>query len=810
MRIFYSVFLLLALFGQDIGRADDWPQYRGPGRDGVWPQAVFAGGPPSGLTLEERWRLPIGSGYSGIVIAGGRLYTMTADGTDDMAVAFDPASGAELWRTALDATYPGEAGARPGPRSTPAVAHGTVFAVTPRGHLVALAATDGKLRWRHDLASELGAVAPEYGIASSPLVDGRRLLVMAGGDKAYLAAFDIESGELLWSESHGSGSSYASPRKATLAGVEQILVPSGDALYAVDGKDGSLLWSYPLTGLGMVDRMPLVLPQDRLFLPLFNAGGLMLAVRPASAAGGAGNAAPAGLRVEKLWETPRLGTSTHGPPIYHDGHIYGMNRSLLVCLSADDGSVRWRSRIYDGTLTLVDGHLVVLSGGSGKLHVVKASPEAFEEVLMMPLLEAGHHTVTPPSYADRTIYVRNVREMVALDLRTSGSDAAAPRIATAGPAAGQGLREIWRRPLATGLESAGEAGIRVDGGRVFTLTADATTEHALAVDARSGTELWRTPLDARIADVANAPASTPAVADGRLFILSSACRLRALSPKTGEVLWQRDFRDDFGTISLERGCQSSPLTVDDLLVLQTGSEEGNRVVALRQADGALVWAADGLARTNYTAPVSAVLGGVPQVLVHGQTPSDEGSPLSLLYSVRLADGKPLWSFQAEQFFSWLSPVLVDDQVLLPTWRKSYLLTPPADLGTASEVPRAAVRWRQETLDSAVYVQGYIYAYVADEMVAIDAASGEVRWREDNFFGSISVAGDRLAVLSFKTGRLRLVDASPEAYRERAHLDVLNTGALNYVWPAFAEGTIFVRNQEEMVAVAVGDDPPDGS
>ncbi len=807
MRPSCFAFLLLTLLVHDPGRADDWPQYQGPGRDGVWPRPVFAGGSPAGWTLEERWRLPIGSGYSGVVIAGSRLFTMTSDGTDDLAVALDPASGAELWRTPLDATFPGDSGARPGPRSTPAVAYGTVFTVTPRGHLVALSATDGKLRWRHDLAAELGAVLPEYGIATSPLVDGRRLLVMAGGEDAYLAAFDVGTGELLWSESHGSGPSYASPKKATLAGVEQILVPSGEALYAVAPNDGSLLWSYPLAGLGVVDRMPLVVPGDRLFVPLFSSGGLMLNLRRANDAEVAGDGSPDRLQVEKLWDTPRLGNNTHGPPIYHDGHVYGMNGSLLVCISADDGTVRWRSRIYDGTLTLVDQKLVVMSAGSGKLHLVEASPEAFEEVLAMPLFEVGHHTVTPPSYADRTIYVRNVRELVALDLGKPGGAAAAPQIATRPPAAGKGLREIWRRPLATGLESAGEAGIRVDDGRVFTLAADAATEHALAVDAESGAELWRTPLDPRLADVANAPASTPAVADGRLFILSSACRLRALATRTGEVRWQRDLRGDFGTIPLGRGCQSSPQAVDELLVVQTGSEEGNRVVALRQADGALVWASDGLARTTYTSPVSAVLGGVPQVLVHGQI-AHQGSPRSLLYSVRLADGKPLWSFQAEQFFSWLSPVVIEQEVLLATWRQSYLVTLPADPGTASEVPRATARWRQETLDSAVYVEGHVYAYVADEMVAIDAANGEVRWRQDNFFGSISVAGDRLAVLSFKTGRLRLVDASPEAYRERAHLDVHNAGAVNYVWPVFADGTIFVRNQEEMVAVAVGDGPCD--
>ncbi len=808
-----SSWFFLAVLFPAVALADDWPQYRGPGRDGVWPAPVSyglashsdtagQGGEVNALTVGERWRQPIGAGYSGIAIVGGRLFTMASDGEDDFVVALDQVSGEELWRTGAGPTRPGGPGQLAGPSSTPAVAHGSVFALTPRGRLLALAADDGSVRWQRELVADLGAALPRYGIATSPLVDGRRVVVLVGGEKAYSAAFDVATGELAWSERHGTGTSYASLSKATLGDVEQILVPSSTALYAVDPSDGTLLWSHDHGPQGMIDRMPLVLPGDRLFLPLMN-GGIMLGVgRGGRRPGAEGHG---GWQVEELWQTPRLAQNTHSPPLYHDGHLYGMKGSLLVCLSADDGTVRWRSRVYDGTLILVDRHLVVMSAGSGKLHLVKASPDAFDEVLQTPLLETGHHTVTPPSYADRTIFIRNVRELVALDLRPA--DGRPPTVAaqpatpagrsdrTAGRGA-TGLRELWRRPLATGIESGGNAGLAAAGGRVFTLVTDAADEHAVAVDAGDGTELWRTRLGARSEGRDTGLASTPATADGRLFTLSSECRLRAHSQGNGEVLWQHDLKAEYGALD----CRTSPRLIGGSLLLQTGSSEIGRVVALRPADGTVVWAVDGAAPSTSASPVGSVLGGTPQILVHGYKIRD-GGPKSELYSVRPTDGEVLWSFGAEEFFSWVDPLVAGEHVMLPTWRHSYQLRLPSPADQpAAEVPRATELWRSEMLDSPVYLDGFIYAYTGDELVAVNASDGTFRWRELNNYGRMTLAGDRLYILAYNTGVLRVVDASPEGYRERARRQVVNPGAVNNVPPLVSEGKILVRNQEEMVAL----------
>ncbi len=277
--------------------------------------------------------------------------------------------------------------------------------------------------------------------------------------------------------------------------------------------------------------------------------------------------------------------------------------------------------------------------------------------------------------------------------------------------------------------------------------------------------------------------------------MSSECRLQAQSQKNGEVLWQHDLEAKYDA----EDCRTSPRMVGGFLVLQTGSSDTGRVVALQPADGKVAWAVDGAPSTG-ASPVGAVLDGVPQVLIHGYRIRDE-RPKSELYGVRLADGKVLWNFEAKKFYSWANALVAGKHVMLPTWRHSYQLRPETSAeGPAAQIPRATELWRSEMLDSAVYLDGYIYAYTGDDLVAVNAVDGTFRWRERNNYGKVALDRDQLIILAYNTGVLRIVDASPEGYRERASQTVLNPGAVNNVAPLISSGRIFVRNQEEMVAL----------
>jgi outer membrane protein assembly factor BamB len=382
----------------------EWPQLWGPAGDGRSPFPAGLGGAAT-VEAREVWRRPIGSGFSGIAVSGGRAYTGLSDGAQDHAVAVDVASGRELWRTSLGETYRGHDGSKDGPIATPSVDEGRVFMVGPHGAVVALDAATGRALWRHDLKAEYGAPPPVYGFGTSPLVAGDLLVVQAGGAKAHnVVAFDKKTGRLAWSAAHGSATGYATPVHATIAGVPQLVAVSGDKVFGLRAGDGTLVWSHTLPAETERSRPPLVLPDGRILVPSWTESIMLRVTGP----GGA-------FTVSELWRSPRLKQS-YSPTVFHDGHLYGFNGAWLVCASPDDGAVLWRQKVYSGSLILVDGHLVILGDNSGDLRIAEATPKGYREKLKAPVFNAGAASTTGPSFAGGRLLLRNVEEIVALEI----------------------------------------------------------------------------------------------------------------------------------------------------------------------------------------------------------------------------------------------------------------------------------------------------------------------------------------------------------------------------------------------------------
>ncbi len=220
---------------------DDWPQWRGPNRDGISNETGLLKSWPSGGP-KVLWRAPSGEGYSGIVIAKGRGYTMYGHGDNELIICFDPSNGKELWRFKSDAIFENDMGN--GPRSTPVVEGDLVFALSGNGKLHALNTKDGEAVWSHDLRAEFGGRAPNWGIATTPLIEGALLIVDVGGKSGHsVMAFDKTSGKVVWkSESDIPG--YSAPIAITVNGVRQVLVFTGSGLVSLAPTDGKLFWRY--------------------------------------------------------------------------------------------------------------------------------------------------------------------------------------------------------------------------------------------------------------------------------------------------------------------------------------------------------------------------------------------------------------------------------------------------------------------------------------------------------------------------------------------------------------------------------------
>lgn len=359
------------------------------------------------------------------------------------------------------------------------------------------------------------------------------------------------------------------------------------------------------------------------------------------------------------------------------------------------------------------------------------------------------------------------------------------------------LHKLWQRPA----EMAGAA-LSVAGDRIYTLEAHEGADFAVALEAATGKEVWRTrlgPTDAGAAEFTG-PASTPSVAGGRVFALGTGCRLVALDAATGREVWQLALKEKFGTGAHRVGCQTSPLVAGDRLILQASGETENRLVALAPATGEVIWTSKGVDRTSSSSPVLAEIGGERQVVVHYRSMT---AGMSGLYGARLADGEVLWSVQLDQGSSVDTPLLLPgDRIVLQTWSDGRLFQVRKEGGKL----QAAQVWATGDIRAAagppVYHDGHLYGFGQDFLACVDAATGKTVWKQKLYGGGVALADGHVIAVSPASGQLHVVEATPAGYREKAKLEVFTPGPGGDTPPSLAGPRIYLRNHAEIVAVEV--------
>jgi outer membrane protein assembly factor BamB len=350
------------------------------------------------------WKQPVGGGYSSFVIAEGRAFTVEQRGNRELAAAYDVATGRELWTTAWDALFRSSMGGD-GPRATPTWQDGRLHVLGATGELRALDAQTGRTLWRTNILADAGAGGPEFGVAASPLVVDDTVVVLPGGSNGQsVVAYDRESGRRVWG-ALDDRAAYSSPLLVTLAGVRQILALTATRLVGLSPESGTLLWEFPWESPNQASQ-PLVAAPDRVFV---SAGAGADAVMLHVAAGTDGQ-----LAARELWRTTRM-NNNFSSSVMHDGFIYGLDGSILSCIEASTGQLKWKGGRYGaGQLTLASAHLIVLTE-EGELALVRADPNAHQELTRFPAI-AGK-TWTHPAMSEGVLLIRNAEEMAAYSLR---------------------------------------------------------------------------------------------------------------------------------------------------------------------------------------------------------------------------------------------------------------------------------------------------------------------------------------------------------------------------------------------------------
>ncbi|MDH4065845.1 MAG: PQQ-like beta-propeller repeat protein [Acidobacteriota bacterium] len=381
-------------------QSPSWPQWRGPARDGV---ATFDAPSTWPRALTRQWDALVGEGHASPVIAGSRIVVHTRDGAREAVTAFDLASGKRLWRNAYDAPYrvnPAAQAHGPGPKSTPAVADGRVFTLGISGVLSALELDSGRVLWR----TPPSKVLPLYGTATSPLVDGSRVIAFVGGhDNGALTAFDAATGAVRWRWT-GDGPGYASPVVAELGGTRQLITQSQTRLIGLSAADGTALWQVPLhTNFDQNSVTPLVSNGLVISSGLEKPTTAYRVVRGAS-----------GWQAQEAWRNERVSLYMSSPTAASQA-LFGLshrNRGQFVALDLSSGRTLWttRGREGDNASIIRVGPWLLLSTTNAELIVARASADRFDEARRYVVAESA--TWAHPAVAGRTIAVKDVDRLI--------------------------------------------------------------------------------------------------------------------------------------------------------------------------------------------------------------------------------------------------------------------------------------------------------------------------------------------------------------------------------------------------------------
>jgi outer membrane protein assembly factor BamB len=411
-RLIFAV--LCASLVPNLVLADNWPQWRGPNRDGVSSEkGLLKQWPKEGPKLV--WHLKdIGAGYSTPSVVGDRIYLMSNEGMDNEFVfALRASDGKRLWSTTLGKVGPNEGPQYPAARSTPTVEADVLYALGSDGDLACVATADGKVRWKRNLRSDFGGKPGKWAYAESPLIDGDALVCTPGGNDAAIIALNKKTGDAIWKSiiPGGDQAAYSSIIVAEIGGVKQYIQFLEKGLVGIDAKTGQFLWRYDRTAQGSPANIPTPIAHNGyVYSAAGRSGGGLIKVK-----GGDGK-----FEVEQVYFTPKLPTSIGGAVRIGD-HLYGTTGQGLLSAEFASGNVKWQERSVGAASLCAAEGLLYLHGENGEVALVEASPEAYREkgrFTPPDQPERGPSKAwTYPVVANGKLYVRDLASVWCYDVK---------------------------------------------------------------------------------------------------------------------------------------------------------------------------------------------------------------------------------------------------------------------------------------------------------------------------------------------------------------------------------------------------------
>jgi len=405
MKTMRALLFLLCVSGvvlaQSSNNAANWPQWRGPNRDGISKETgLLKQWPTEGPPLV--WKASgAGRGFSSFSVANGKLYTMGLRGDREFIIAFDVATGKEAWATPNGNAFRNDRG--DGPRGTPTVDGDRVYALGGSGDLSALDARTGKVIWTKNILKEFGGRNITWGISESPLLVGDKLLVNPGGPDASMVALNKSDGSMIW-KSQSDKAGYSSAIPVQVNGGTQVVFFTSERAVGLDLKDGKLLWEYAKPSNNVANAATPIARGNRVFISSdYGTGGGVVEIKPDGTA-------------QELWFTKDM-RNHHSSSVLVGDYLYGFSSAILTAIKFDTGEIAWRDRsVGKGSLVYADGRLYCFSE-RGVVGLVEASPTGYVERGRFKIEAGDLETWTHPVVAGGRLYLRDQDTIYAYDVR---------------------------------------------------------------------------------------------------------------------------------------------------------------------------------------------------------------------------------------------------------------------------------------------------------------------------------------------------------------------------------------------------------
>ena len=351
--------------------AADWPQFLGPQRDGVSTekglrQTWNEKGPP------VVWQKEVGEGFSAPVVAGDRLVLFHRVGDEEVVSCLNATNGEEIWKHREATKYRDALGKGDGPRATPSIVGERVYTLGPSGRLLCLKLADGEKVWQRELLKDYNVPRSYFGVGTSPILEGGRVLVNVGARGAGIVAFDKDDGKEVW-KTTDDGASYSSPVVAEIDGVRHVLFFTRLGILSLDPANGNVRFSKRWRSrmdASVNAATPVVAGDLAFFSSCYDTGAIVIRVKKDG--------------MEELWSNDRTLTCHFSTPVYHDGCLYGFDGrqeggTEMRCVDLKSGKVHWNKEGFGcGSMILTENRLLVLSEG-GELVSVECNREKYVE-----------------------------------------------------------------------------------------------------------------------------------------------------------------------------------------------------------------------------------------------------------------------------------------------------------------------------------------------------------------------------------------------------------------------------------------------